>query len=193
MLMSNFIKIEMKEDEMFIKDERTAIFIDGRNTFSAARALSLHIDFAALRSEIMKICKLVRINYYVFLQPNNEFDRTRSVYDWLEYNGFTVIQKEYRDYRDSLGQTRIRGSFSVDITLDILDLADRIDHVVLFSGDGDLCPLVQSIKRKGIRTTVVSTLKTNTPSVSDNLRRAADHFIDLDDMRDLIEKKNEPA
>jgi uncharacterized LabA/DUF88 family protein len=178
---------------MFMKNERTAIFIDGRNTFSAARAISLHIDFAALRSELTKVCKLVRINYYTFSQVNKEFDRTRGVYDWLEYNGFNVIQKEYRDYTDPLGQTRIRGSFSVDITLDILDVADRIDHIVLFSGDGDLCPLVQNIKRKGIRTTVVSTLKTNNPSISDNLRRAADHFMDLEDMRDLIEKKNKPA
>lgn len=178
---------------MFIKNERTAIFIDGRNTFSAARSLSLHIDFGSLRSEIMKVCKLVTINYYVFTQPNGEFDRSKGVYDWLEYNGFTVIQKEYRDYKDALGQPRIRASFAVDITLDIVDLADRIDHIVLFSGDGDLSPVVQSMKRKGIRFTVVSTLKTNNPSISDNLRRTADHFMDLDDMRDLIEKKREQA
>jgi uncharacterized LabA/DUF88 family protein len=176
-----------------MKNERTAVFIDGRNTFSAARSLSLHIDFAALRSEIMKACKLVTINYYIFTQPNGEIDRSRGVYDWLEYNGFTVIQKEYRDYTDTLGQTRIRGSFAVDITLDIVELADRIDHIVLFSGDGDLSPVVQSMKRKGIRFTVVSTLKTNSQTVSDNLRRAADSFMDLDDMRESIEKTNEQA
>tara|TARA_R110000787_G_scaffold27747_4_gene76466 strand:- start:2249 stop:2785 length:537 start_codon:yes stop_codon:yes gene_type:complete len=178
---------------MFFPNERTAIFIDGRNTFSAARSISLHIDFAALRTEIMKVCKLITINYYVFTQPNGEFDRSRGVYDWLEYNGFTVIQKEYRDYTDASGQTRIRGSFAVDITLDIVELSNRIEHIVLFSGDGDLSPVVQSMKRKGIRFTVVSTLKTNNPSISDNLRRVADNFMDLDDMRDLIEKKSEPA
>lgn len=183
----------MKDVKLFPRNEKTAIFIDGKNTYSAARELALHIDFAALRSEFMRACKLLRINYYVFTQPNSEFDRSKSVADWLEYNGFTVVQKEYREYIDAAGHKRLRGSMSVEIVVDIMDIADRVDHIVLFSGDGDLCPVVQCLKRRGIRCTVVSTLKTQHPSVSDNLRRIADHFIDLDDMRDLIEKKLEPA
>ena len=74
-----------------------------------------------------------------------------------------------------------------------LDITEHVDHIILFSGDGDLSPVVQCLKRRGVRVTVVSTLKSQHPSISDNLRRVADHFIDLDDMRELIEKKLEPA
>lgn len=178
---------------MFHKREKTAVFIDGKNTFSAAREISLHIDFRALRTEIMRSCNLLRISYYILTQPNSEFDRSKAVSDWLEYNGFTVVQKEYREYTDFAGQKRLKGNISVDIAVDVLNITDHVDHIVLFSGDGDLSPVVQCLKRRGVRVTVVSTLKTQHPSVSDNLRRVADHFIDLDDMRELIEKKLEPA
>ena len=68
----------------------------------------------------------------------------------------------------------------------MLEIADRADHVVLFSGDGDFRRLVESVQRKGVRVTVVSTVKSQPPMASDDLRRQADSFVDLSDLSNII-------
>jgi uncharacterized LabA/DUF88 family protein len=74
----------------------------------------------------------------------------------------------------------------VDLAVDMMEIADRVDHVVLFSGDGDFRRLVEAMQRKGVRVTVVSTVKSQPPMASDDLRRQADVFIDLADLADII-------
>jgi uncharacterized LabA/DUF88 family protein len=65
-------------------------------------------------------------------------------------------------------------------------LADNLDHIVLFSGDGDFRSLVAALQQKGKRVSVVSTLQTQPPMVADELRRQADQFVDLADLEQLI-------
>lgn len=67
-----------------------------------------------------------------------------------------------------------------------MELADHVDHVVLFSGDGDFRPLIESLQRKGVRVSVVSTIRSQPPMIADELRRQADNFIELDELRDVI-------
>jgi uncharacterized LabA/DUF88 family protein len=74
----------------------------------------------------------------------------------------------------------------VEIAVDMLEMAEHADHMVLFSGDGDFRKLVEAVQRKGSRVTVVSTVKSQPPMVSDELRRQADNFVDLADLADLI-------
>jgi uncharacterized LabA/DUF88 family protein len=74
----------------------------------------------------------------------------------------------------------------IELAVNAMELASRIDHAVLFSGDGDFRPLVESLQRQGVRVSVVSTIRSQPPMIADELRRQADNFIELDELRDVI-------
>lgn len=171
---------------MFYRDERIALFIDGANLYAATRALGFDIDYKLLRAEFMRRGKLVRAFYYTALLDSEEYSPIRPLVDWLHYNGFAVVTKPAREYTDSLGRRKIKGNMDVELAVDAMELAARLDHVVLFSGDGDFRPLAESLQRQGVRVSVVSTMRSSPPMASDDLRRQADNFIELDDLREAI-------
>ncbi len=171
---------------MFYKDERLALFIDGSNLYAAAKALGFDIDYKLLRHEFMRRGKLLRAFYYTALLENDEYSPIRPLVDWLHYNGFTMVTKPAREYTDSMGRRKVKGNMDIELTVDAMELAPRVDHIVLFSGDGDFKPLVAALQRKGVRVSVVSTIRSQPPMISDELRRQADNFIDLEDLRDVI-------
>jgi uncharacterized LabA/DUF88 family protein len=77
--------------------------------------------------------------------------------------------------------------------VDMLELAPKLDHVVLFSGDSDFRRLVEAVQRKGVRVSVISSIRTSQPMVSDELRRQADHFIELADIaKEFTRRQTEP-
>jgi uncharacterized LabA/DUF88 family protein len=59
---------------------------------------------------------------------------------------------------------------------------------VLFSGDGDFRRLVEAIQRRGVRVTIVSTIRSKPPMVADELRRQADNFVELLDLQPSIQR-----
>lgn len=170
----------------FYKDERLALFIDGANLYSTSRALNLEIDFRKVLDEFRKKGRLLRANYYTTLLENDDYSPIRPLVDWLAYNGFNVIKKPAKEYTDRDGRRRVRGNMSIEIAVDMLAAVPHVDHVVLFSGEGDFRRLVEEIKARGVRVTVISTVKSQPPMVADELRREADSFIDLSDMATLI-------
>lgn len=170
----------------FYKDERLALFIDGTNLYAAARSLNLEIDFRKVLQEFRTKGRLLRANYYTTIIESDDYSPVRPLVDWLAYNGFNVVKKAAREYTDRDGRKRVRGNMAVELAVDMIELAPHVDHIVLFSGDGDLKRAVEAIKAKGLRVTVVSTVKSQPPSISDELRREADAFIDLQDMAELI-------
>ncbi len=171
---------------MFYKDERLALFIDGANLYSAARSLDFDIDYKLLRQEFGRRGKLIRALYYAVLVENEEFSPIRPLVDWLSYNGFHLVTKAVREYTDSEGRRKIKGNMDIELAINAMELAQRMDHAVLFSGDGDFSPLVAGLQRKGVRVSVVSTVRSKVPMTSDELRRQADNFIELDELRDVI-------
>ena len=136
---------------MFYKDERLALFIDGSNLYAAARSLGFDIDYKLLRQEFMRRGKLVRAFYYTALLENDEYSPIRPLVDWLHYNGYTMVTKPAKEYTDSQGRRKVKGNMDIELTVDAMELAPRIDHIVLFSGDGDFRPLVESLQRQGVR------------------------------------------
>ena len=170
----------------FYKDERLALFIDGANLYSAARALGLEIDFRKLLKEFQGRGRLLRANYYTALVESDEYSPIRPLVDWLTYNGFSVIKKPAREYTDRDGRKRFRGNMDVELAVDMIETAQHVEHIVLFSGNGDFRRLIEAVKAKGVRVSVVSTNASSPPMVSDDLRREADAFIDLEDIADLI-------
>lgn len=170
----------------FYKDEKLAIFIDGTNLYSAARGLGLEIDFRKLNQEFHKRGRLLRINYYTTIIETDEHNPVKPLVDWLSYNGFNTVVKPAREYTDRDGRRRFRGSMDLEIATDMLELAETIDHVVLFAGNSDFRRVVEAIKAKGVRVTVISSVKSQPQVIADELRREADAFIDLEEMVELI-------
>lgn len=177
---------------MFYRDERLALFIDGSNLYAAAKALGFDIDYKLLRSEFMRRGKLVRAFYYTALIENEEYSPIRPLVDWLDYNGFSMVTKPAKEFTDSMGRRKVKGNMDIELAVDAMEMASRIDHMVLFSGDGDFRPLVAGIQRQGVRVSVVSTIRSTPPMIADELRRQADNFIELDELKDVIGRPPRP-
>ena len=177
---------------MFYHDERLALFIDGSNLYAAAKALDFDIDYKLLRTEFMRRGKLLRAFYYTALLENEEYSPIRPLVDWLNYNGFTMVTKTAKEYTDSMGRRKVKGNMDIELAVNAMELAPHVDHIVLFSGDGDFRPLVESIQRQGVRVSVVSTIRSQPPMISDELRRQADNFIELDELRDVVGRPPRP-
>ena len=171
---------------MFYRDERLALFIDGSNLYAAAKALAFDIDYKLLRQEFMQRGKLLRAFYYTALLENDDYSPIRPLVVWLNYNGFTMVTKPAKEFTDSLGRRKVKGNMDIELAVDAMETAEHVDHIVLFSGDGDFRPLVEAIQRKGVRVSVVSTIRSNPPMIADDLRRQADNFIELDELKDVV-------
>ncbi len=170
----------------FYPTDKIALFIDGANLYSAARSLNFDIDYKKLLDEFRKRGILIRAYYYTALVEDQEYSPIRPLVDWLDYNGFSLVTKAAREYTDSTGRKRYRGDMDIEIAVDMMEMAGRADHLVLFSGDGDFRRLVEAIQQKGVRVTVVSTVKSQPPMASDDLRRQCDAFVDLADLSSII-------
>lgn len=171
---------------MFYRDERLALFIDGSNLYAAAKALQFDIDYKLLRQEFRQRGRLVRAYYYTALLDNEEYSPIRPLVDWLQYNGFTMVTKPAKEFTDSQGRRKVKGNMDIELAVDAMEMAGHVDHIVLFSGDGDFRPLVAGLQRRGARVSVVSTIRSQPPMIADDLRRQADNFIELDELRDVI-------
>ena len=174
----------------FYPEDRLALFIDGSNLYSAARALGFDIDYKRLLEVFSKRGRLVRAFYYTALMDEQEYSPIRPLVDWLDYNGYTMVTKPTKEFTDSSGRRKIKGNMDIELAVDVMEMAENLDHVVLFSGDGDFRPLVQAIQRKGVRVTVVSTVRSNPPMAADELRRQADTFIELQDLATEIAREH---
>jgi len=170
----------------FYQDERVALFIDGANLYATAKALGFDIDYKRLLGFFRKRSRLIRAIYYTALMDDAEYSPIRPLIDWLDYNGYKVVTKPAKEFTDSMGRRKIKGNMDIELAIDVMQLSDNLDHIVLFSGDGDFRSLVSAVQAKGRRVSVVSTLTTRPPMVADDLRRQGDQFIDLADLRDEI-------
>lgn len=168
-------------------DLRFAVFIDGSNFHASTKALNFDVDFEKLLRVLRQSGHLVRAYYYTALPDNNEYSPIKRIADWLDYNGYTVVSKPWRDFTNSeTGQRRIKGNMDMELALDMIKLANHVEHVVLFSGDGDFCRLLHEVQDKGVSVTVISSNKL----VADSLRRQADDFIEMKQIQHLIERED---
>jgi uncharacterized LabA/DUF88 family protein len=170
----------------FYDNERVALFIDGSNLYSAARSLGFDIDYRRLLKVFREKGRLVRAYYYTALIEDQEYSPIRPLIDWLDYNGYTMVTKPTKEFTDAMGRRKVKGNMDIELAIDVLEMAEHLDHVVLFSGDGDFRRLVEAVQRRGLRVSVVSTVKSSPPMVADELRRQADEFIELADLAALI-------
>jgi uncharacterized LabA/DUF88 family protein len=168
------------------KSEKLALFIDGANLYATAKTLGFDIDYRRLLAEYKSQGSLLRAFYFTALIEDQEYSSIRPLVDWLDYNGYRVVTKPTKEFVDATGRRKIKGNMDIELAIAALDIAEHIDHMVLFSGDGDFRSLVESMQRRGVRVTVVSTTSTQPPMVADELRRQADEFVDLAHLQKLI-------
>lgn len=165
---------------MYLKPtDRTALFIDGANLYSASRNLGFELDYKAMLAFFRAQSNLLRAYYYSALLDTDEYSPVRPLTDWLSYNGYCLVTKVAREFTDSAGRRRYKGNMDVELAVDMLDLAPRLDHAVLFSGDSDFRRLVEAVQGKGVRVSVISTVRSSPPMIADDLRRQADDFVEL--------------
>jgi uncharacterized LabA/DUF88 family protein len=158
---------------------KIALFIDGANLYATAKTLGFDIDYKRLLKEFQSRGTLLRAFYYTAIIEDQEYSSIRPLIDWLDYNGYTVVTKPAKEFDDGEGRRRVKRNMSVELAVDAMELAEHVDQIVLFSGDGDFRPLVESVQRRGVRVTVVSTIVSQPPMIADELRRQADVFTDL--------------
>ena len=173
----------------FHPEERLALFIDGSNLYAAARALGFDIDYRRLLKMFQAKGRFVRALYYTALIEDQEYSPIRPLVDWLDYNGYTMVTKPTKEFTDNAGRRKIKGNMDIELAVGVMELMDTLDHAVIFSGDGDFRSLIEAVQRKGLRVTVVSTMRSNPPMIADELRRQADCFMELADIRGEIERQ----
>ena len=171
---------------MTAQNEKMALFIDGANLYATAKTLGFDIDYKRLLREFQSRGNLLRAFYYTAVIEDQEYSSIRPLIDWLDYNGFSVVTKATKEFVDQTGRRKVKGNMDIELAVTAMELADRIDHMVLFSGDGDFRSLVEAVQRRGVRVTVVSTVSTQPPMVADELRRQADIFIDIVELQSKI-------
>jgi uncharacterized LabA/DUF88 family protein len=171
---------------MFDQRERIVLLIDGANLYATSRALGFDIDYKRMLTYFGERAYLLRAHYYTALVEDQEYSSIRPLIDWLDYNGYRVITKPTKEFTDASGRRKVKGNMDIELTVDALQLADTIDHFVLFSGDGDFRYLIEALQKKGRKVTVASTVSTQPPMIADDLRRQADQFLDLAKLKNEI-------
>ena len=164
---------------MTVAGEKIALFIDGANLYATAKSLGFDIDYKKLLREFQSRGYLLRAFYYTAVIEDQEYSSIRPLIDWLDYNGYSVVTKATKEFVDQTGRRKIKGNMDIELAVDAMEIAGTIDHMVLFSGDGDFRSLVEAVQRNGVRVTVISTISTQPPMIADELRRQADIFTDI--------------
>jgi uncharacterized LabA/DUF88 family protein len=173
---------------MSFRSNHIALFIDGANLHATARSLGFDIDYKRLLREFEGRGSLLRASYYTAIIEDQDYSSVRPLTDWLSYNGYTVVTKPMKEFTDASGRRKVKGNLDVELAVDAMDIAGRIDQMVLFSGDGAFRSLVEAVQRRGVRVTVISTISTQPPMVADELRRQADVFTDLAELQSKLSR-----
>jgi uncharacterized LabA/DUF88 family protein len=96
------------------------------------------------------------------------------------------VIKSAKPHNDGEGRRTIERNIGVELSVDAIEIAKHLDQIVPFSGDGDFRSLVEAVQHHGVRVTVVSTISSQPPMVADELRRQADEFLELENLRAII-------
>jgi len=176
----------------FHPDERFAVFIDGANLYQTAKSLGYDVDYRRLLEVFASSGRLLRAYYYTALLDEQEYSPIRPLVDWLDYNGYTMVTKPLKEFSQGAGRRKFKGNMDVEMTVDAMEVAGHVEHIVLMTGDGDFRRLIDGLQRKGVKVSVISTIKTQPPMIADELRRQADFFVELADLTDYIARAHAP-
>ncbi len=163
---------------------RLSIFVDGNNMFYAQQKNGWFFDPRRVLDYFKgeQNTMLVNAFWYTGLKDPQDQRGFRDALISLGYTVRTKILKEY--YDDSSGRYSQKANLDIEIVVDMFNTVDQYDKVILFSGDGDFERAIELLRSKNTHITVVST----EGMIARELRNATDRYIDLNDIRDQIEK-----
>jgi uncharacterized LabA/DUF88 family protein len=172
--------------------DKVLLLIDGPNLFATAKSLGMEIDFKKLLHEFQSRGNLLAARYYTAVPEDDENAPIVPLIDWLDYNGYSVVTKPTKSFSDAEGHRKIKGNMDVEIAVDAMEFSSKVGEIILFSGDGDFCKVVEAVQRRGVKVTVVSSVVMRPAMCADDLRRQTDVFIDLADLRLKIARDARP-
>lgn len=175
-------------EQIIYEDERCALFIDGPNFYQACRSLDVEIDYGSLRSLFADAGYLVQARYYTTILADQDYTPLRPLVDWLSYNGFVVVTRTVKSGHDADERRRPDRGIGLELAVDAIEMSPRLDHAILFSGNGNFLSLVQALQRRTVRTTVVSAAIGASSMIADELRRQADMYLDLRALMPFIKR-----
>jgi uncharacterized LabA/DUF88 family protein len=159
---------------MTVPGEKIALFIDGANLYATAKSLGFDIDYKRLLREFQSRGYLLRAFYYTAVIEDQEYSSIRPLIDWLDYNGYSVVTKATKEFVDQTGRRKVKGNMDIELAVDAMEIAGTIDHMVLFSGDGDFRSLRRLRRnRRWSRTSCAVRLTCSSTSSSCRQRSAA--------------------
>ena len=162
---------------------RLSIFVDGNNMFYAQQKNGWFFDPRRVLEYFNKPeVKLINAFWYTGLKDPQDQRGFRDALISLGYTVRTKILKEY--YDDVSGRYSQKANLDIEIVVDMFNTVDQYDEVVLFSGDGDFERAIELLRSKNTHITVVST----EGMIARELRNATDQYVDLNDIRNQIEK-----
>ncbi len=164
--------------------KRAAIIIDGPNAKASANAAGFQVDYKKLLDFYSQEFDVFRAMYFTALPPRAVEAPIHKLTDWLGYNGYNVISKETKEYEQLDGSVKTKGNMDVEITVHTLELSKHVHELIFFTGDGDFRFLLETVQRSGLRATVIAARGV----VSDDLRKQADRYVDLADMRNKFDQ-----
>jgi len=173
---------------MMYHSEKLALLIDGHELSTLSYSLGFKIDYRKLRMRFASSSRMMATKYYAAVDPHKLENPYIKLLDWLEYNGYRVHRKNIYVSEEEGGtsKVKVKGSVAVDISVDLVQLASQVDHIVLAGGHADYSYPITQAQRLGARVTLLGSLKAEGFRPADDLRRIADDFIELDDLRDEI-------
>jgi len=169
-------------------NDRVAIFIDGENIHYSAKHLNMRLDYLKLCRKLADGRRLLRSYFYTAV--SNQSEGKIDFINFLKLNGFTVVTKEIKSFNDMEGSSRyVRGALDMEMAIDVLELSEKLDTVILCTGDGDFKALVQAVGRRGIHVEICALRE----MTSTELIATADAYTDLATMKDDIALAGAPA
>lgn len=169
-------------------NDRVAIFIDGENIHYSAKHLNMRLDYLKLCRKLADGRRLLRSYFYTAV--SNQSEGKIDFINFLKLNGFTVVTKEIKSFNDTEGSSRnVRGALDMEMAIDVLQLADKLDTVILCTGDGDFKALVVALGRRGIHVEICALRE----MTSTELIATADAYTDLATLKDDIALAGTPA
>lgn len=161
-------------------DDRTVVLIDSASLHATSRELQVSIDYKKLRNFFVRETRLIKIYYFATLRIEEASSHCtmQPLIDWLDYNGYTTVTRTYKDYAGDSTRKRTK-HVCVDMAVTAMALLDKVDHFILFAGDGDLVSLVEMLSSHGKKVSIFSSMRSNPPIVADELRRCSDAVVDI--------------
>ena len=142
--------------------------------------MNMRLDYLKLCRKLAGPRRLVRAYFYTAL--SNQSEGKIDFVNFLKLNGFTVVTKEVKSFNDQEGSRNVRSCLDMEMAINAMELSDRLDTVILCTGDGDFKPLIEALARKGLHVEVCALRE----MTSTDLIATADVYTDLGQIRNDI-------